>query len=40
MQFMILFNFDKAAAPAHTHLREAEFQKASGFYTDGFVPRS
>ena len=39
MQFMILFSRhpDKAETPAPADLRETEFQKVRGFYTDGLV---
>jgi uncharacterized protein YciI len=39
MQFMILFTRhpDKAGTPAPADLREAEFEKVRGFYTDGLV---
>jgi hypothetical protein len=39
MQFMILFSRhpDKATTPAPTEIREAEFEKVRGFYTDGLV---
>jgi hypothetical protein len=39
MQFMILFTRhpDKAETPAPADLREAEFEKVRGLYTDGLV---
>jgi hypothetical protein len=39
MQFMILFTWhpDKAETPAPADLREAEFEKVRGLYTDGVV---
>ena len=39
MQFMILSTIhpDKAETPAPADLREEEFQKVRGLYTDGFV---
>jgi hypothetical protein len=39
MQFMILFTRhpDKAETPAPAGLREAEFEKIRGLYTDGLV---
>ena len=39
MQFMILFTRhpDKAATPASSDLRDAEFEKVRGLYADGLV---
>jgi hypothetical protein len=39
MQFMILFTAhpEKAKTPAPADLREAEFEKIRGLYTDGLV---
>jgi len=39
MQFLIPFSRhpDKAETPAPAELREAEFEKIRGLYTDGFV---
>jgi muconolactone delta-isomerase len=39
MQFMILFTRhpDKVTTSARTELREAEFEKVRGFYSDGLV---
>ena len=37
MQFMTLFSTDKAETPAPADLREAEFEKIRGLYTDGLV---
>jgi len=39
MQFMVLFTRhpDKAETPAPADLREAEFEKIRGLYTDGLV---
>jgi muconolactone delta-isomerase len=39
MQFMILFTLhpDKAETPAPADLREEEFEKVRGLYTDGLV---